>query len=276
MRWPRPRHCLAGVWLGLFSLYSGLAAAGSGLPEADRPERDPQPKIAIVIDDMGRDMASNRRVLNLPGPVACAFLPYEPHTSQLATQAHQRSHVVMLHLPMQTIHHQRLDRGAVTLDMTQKQLQQTLHDGLSRVPYAEGVNNHMGSLVTQHPGHMLWLMEALREQSHGLFFVDSRTTSRTVARQLAFEQGIPSIERDVFLDDSQDEDAILKQWRRLIRLAHRQGMAVAIGHPHPRTLKVLEDQLQKLDEQGVELVPITTLVEQQYARDSAWRLSLSR
>lgn len=265
-----------GIWLrgGLFLLLGlpGLAQAASGLPEAGREPGQPA-EIAIIIDDMGRQLAAGRRVLALPGPVACAFLPHAPHTDSLARAAHAHAREVLLHLPMQAMDSRRLDAGGLKLDMTQQAFLSTLEDNLGRVPHVQGVNNHMGSLLTRHPGHMLWLMQALREQ--GVFFVDSRTSRHTIARQIAREQAVPSIERDVFLDDDASLDAVRRQFERLVQLARRQGSAVAIGHPHASTLRVLEEALPRLAERDVRLVPVSRLVQQQYVRDSQWRLSLS-
>lgn len=265
------------IWLrgGLMLLLAVplLARAASGLPDS-RPKTAHQADIAIIIDDMGRRLDAGRRVVKLPGPVACAFLPFGRYTHTLATEAHGRDKAVLLHLPMQAMDSRALDAGGLTLDMTHQAFLATLKTDLAQVPYAQGVNNHMGSLLTRHPGHMLWLMQALRER-HGLYFVDSRTTKHTVARQIAFEQSVPSIERDVFLDDDQGVEAIRYQFHRLLKLARQQGSAVAIGHPHPTTLRVLEEELPRLAARGIRLVPLSQLVRQQYARDSEWRLSLS-
>lgn len=270
---PKPiRDWLSG---GIFLLLclSGVARAASGLPEAGKTPETPA-EIAIIIDDMGRQLTAGRRVIALPGPVACAFLPHGPYTDALARTAHVRDKEILLHLPMQAMDSRRLDAGGLRLDMTQRAFLSTLQDNLGRVPHVQGVNNHMGSLLTRHPGHMLWLMQALRDQG-GLFFVDSRTSRHTIARRIAREQAVPSIERDVFLDDDVSVEAVREQFARLLRLARQQGSAVAIGHPHASTLQVLEAQLPRLSEQGVRLVPVSRLVQQQYVRDSQWRLSLS-
>ncbi|WJW75552.1 divergent polysaccharide deacetylase family protein [Thiohalobacter sp. IOR34] len=231
------------------------------------------PRIALIIDDLGGRRAAGERVIALPGPVACSFLPYATHTPMLARQAHRAGKEVMLHLPMQAVEPRPLDAGGLTLDMNRRLFLQTLNDDLARVPHLAGINNHMGSLLTRHPGHMRWLMEALRRQP-GLFFVDSRTSRASVARRLAFEHGIPSLSRDVFLDAEPGGEAVRGQFRRLLQRARRQGFAVGIGHPYPDTLKALETLLPALAAEGVRLVPVSELVERQYARDSAWRLSL--
>ena len=229
-----------------------------------------QPIIAIVIDDMGKRMDVGQRVLALPGPVACAFLPRENHTFKLAEQANRHGREVLLHLPMDSVDGRPLDDGAVTLEMTKSQFVGTVLDNLRRVPHVIGVNNHMGSLLTRHPGHMRWLMEAMHRQDP-LFFVDSRTTTATVALQVAEENGIPGIRRNVFLDNSPDEKDIAFQFDRLVALAREQGSALAIGHPYPQTLAVLEQRLPQLGWQGVRLASVRELIERQQEGEHTWQ-----
>ncbi|HFD80073.1 MAG TPA: divergent polysaccharide deacetylase family protein [Gammaproteobacteria bacterium] len=232
--------------------------------------RTPLPAVSIVIDDMGKRLEPGERVLALPSGVACAFLPAARYTETLAERAHADGREVMLHLPMQSVDGRRLDRGAVTLDMTERQFDDTVRADLARVPYASGINNHMGSLLTRHPGHMAWLMKFMRTRGN-LFFVDSRTTAATVAYQLARENGIPATERRVFLDNQQDEGDIAFQFRRLLRLARKEGSALAIGHPHPATLSFLERALPRLGREGVRLVPVRTLIELQQEDRKTWQ-----
>jgi polysaccharide deacetylase 2 family uncharacterized protein YibQ len=175
---------------------------------------------------------------------------------------------------MQAVEHANLDPGGLTLDMTRQQVVQTILEGLNRVPHVSGLNNHMGSLLTRHPGHMSWLMEVLQERQD-LFFVDSRTTRQTVAQRLADEKGIPAVSRDVFLDYQPGEALIQTQFQRLLQLARKNGSALAIGHPHPATLKVLTRELSALEDHGVKLVPVSRLVQHRQERKSLWQLSLS-
>lgn len=236
-----------------------------------------QPGIAIIIDDLGYQQGAGSRVARLPGAIACAFLPHGPYTSALAREAHARHKEVMLHLPMQPVGDIPAGReaGVLTLDMTQQQFVRTLQANLNAVPHVSGLNNHMGSLLTQHPGTMAWLMQALGDQGD-LFFVDSRTTTATVARQLAGEYGIPSMSRSVFLDNEPDLWAVRAQFRQLLEIARREGTALAIGHPYPATLTVLEEELAQLAEQGIQLVPVARLIELQNERKLAWQAPLSR
>ena len=201
-----------------------------------------RPVIAIIIDDVGENLQYGRQAIDLPGPVAYSFLPYMAYVQPLAVMAHTRHKEVMLHLPMQAIDGRDIGPGGLTVDMTQHELIQTVTDDLNAVPYVEGVNNHMGSLLTQSPGTMLWLMREISKRGD-LFFIDSRTTDMTVAQQVANENQVPTLSRDVFLDDDMSTPAIAHQFRRLLAVARRQGWALAIGHPHPVTLAYLEKRL---------------------------------
>ncbi|MCO6412930.1 MAG: divergent polysaccharide deacetylase family protein [Thiogranum sp.] len=259
-----------GVWpVVLFTAF-----AITGLARAESTDNAP-PAISIIIDDMGKLIQAGRRVIALPGPVACAFLPKERYTGELANAAFQSGKEVLLHLPMDSVDGRRLDHGAVTLDMTERQFIARVQDNLASVPHVTGVNNHMGSLLTRHPGHMLWLMREMRQQQMPLIFVDSRTTVATVARRVAEENDVPSTDRNVFLDNEPDDERIAYQFRRLLKLARSQGTALAIGHPYPQTLAFLERELPQLKQQGVQLLPVRALIEQQQESERTWQASLS-
>jgi polysaccharide deacetylase 2 family uncharacterized protein YibQ len=242
-----------------------------------RSEVPPLPAISIIIDDMGKRLQTGQRVIDLPGPVACAFLPQAKHTSALADLAWLSDKEVMLHLPMESVHRRSLDAGALKLDMTEGQFRKTVQQNLAAVPHVTGVNNHMGSLLTRHPGHMLWLMRVLQGYGGGrLFFVDSRTTTATVARRAALESGVPSIDRKVFLDNELQSGAIAFQFQRLLKLARQEGVAVAIGHPYPQTLSLLERSIPQLQDYGIRLVPVSKLIQmQQHKGESTWQASWS-
>ena len=234
-----------------------------------------QPSIALIIDDLGNQYSHDSEAIKLPGPVTCAFLPYAPFSRSLAEQAYAGRKEVMLHLPMQAVNEEPREAGELTLDMTRLQFNQTLQGDLAAVPHASGINNHKGSLLTRHPGHMAWLMQDMERQS-GLYFVDSRTTVYTVARQLANEYRIPSIDRKVFLDNEQTTGAIQAQFRRLLDIARREGTALGIGHPHEETLAVLRQELPGLADYNIRLVTVSQLIEIEHRRKGVWQASLSR
>jgi polysaccharide deacetylase 2 family uncharacterized protein YibQ len=217
-------------------------------------------RIAVIIDDLGHVSRLADRVIALNGPVACAILPHTPYAGSIARQAHAAGKEVMLHLPLQAVaEYEATGLGTIKIDTTQAQLLRIFKSDIASIPHVVGVNNHMGSLLTQHPGHMNWLMGALKSRGD-LFFVDSYTTEASVALQIAREHGLPSTRRDVFLDNVQTHTAIDKEFQRLKRLARKRGSAVAIGHPYPVTLSYLESALPGLANEGIDLVSIGELV----------------
>lgn len=231
--------------------------------------------ISIIIDDIGPALQPGLRAIDLPGPVAFAFLPHTPHGPALAELAHAQGKEVLLHMPMQAIEDGPLGPGAVTLHMDRTEFVDAVRRALATVPHVSGVNNHMGSLLTRHPGHMTWLMQELKARGN-LFFVDSRTSAQTVAERMAHEQGVPALRRHVFLDHDPSPAAVAAEFDRLIALARRQGLAVAIGHPHAATLELLERRLPTLQALGVELIPLREMIARQQQEQEAWRALTAR
>ena len=240
----------------LLTICSGAAIAADSIIE-DVPER---PRIALIIDDLGYALTAGRRAIALPGPVAYAVLRDARRARVLGEHAAKQGKEVLLPLPLQAQNLQgRADPGALHLDMSRGQFAAAFAANLAAVPHVIGVNNHRGSLLTRHPGHMQWLMEEIRARN-GLFFVDSYTTANSVAMQMAAEAGVNAIRRDVFLDPDKSPQTVARQFERMKRLAHKRGFVVAIGHPYAATLDLLENELPKLAEQGIELVTISELV----------------
>lgn len=219
-----------------------------------------KPRIAIIIDDLGYQQEAGERVIALPGPIACAILPQTPLATELAVRANKAGKDVLLHLPLQPKEAlKRPDPGIIGPGASREELAQAFATNLSSVPHVVGVNNHRGSLLTQRSSHMQWLMEEIRRQG-SLFFVDSMTTHESVALQAAREAGVPATRRDVFLDPQPGPEVVTREFERLKDVARRTGFAVGIGHPLPATLSHLERELPKLEEEGFELVRITSIV----------------
>lgn len=247
----------AAVLLGLFWMTCGGAA-------------EPPPVIAIILDDLGNNLQAGRQALELPSEVTLAFLPHTPHAQILAEAAHKQGNVVMLHLPMESKPWHRLGPGGLTANMNREELLWVLAKGLEAIPFAAGVNNHMGSRLTARAEPMDWLMRDLGRRG-GLFFVDSRTTAQTVAWRKAAENEVPSTSRDVFLDNTRTLGSIRHQFNHLLETARNHGQAVGIGHPYPETLQVLAEVLPELAEADVELVAVTDLIESQKSRRQKWQ-----
>ena len=222
------------------------------------------PRIAIIIEDIGHSLVKGERAIALPAPVTLAVLPFTPYTAALAARARDAGKDVILHQPMQAMRSGRQERGTMTQAMDSTLLRKALRTSLARVPYAIGVSNHTGSLLTTSPTSMAWLMAEVHAQ--GLFFLDSRTTNETVAEQSARAAGVPIISRDVFLDHVVEPEAIAHQFDRALRLAERRGFAVLIGHPHDATLSLLERELPSLASRGFQLVPVRALVDSRITR----------
>ncbi len=210
--------------------------------------------MSIIIDDLGQSTERDSRTLALPGPVTMAIMPDTPHASEFARQAHKAGKTVILHMPMDPA----TGPYAWHPDIALPELARRLDAALAKVPYAAGINNHMGSRMTAQRGAMTWLMGEL--QRRHLFFVDSRTSAATVAAAEAQAQALGHVSRDVFLDDVRTTEAITTQLQQGVALAHRQGSAVLIGHPYPQTLQVLEQEMPRLRSQGIELVTLTQMI----------------
>jgi hypothetical protein len=224
-----------------------------------RPARTP--RLAIIIDDIGYADLVADQLRDLGIPVTGAVIPDAPYARQEAQRLHDYGLEEIIHLPMQpkdpANHHPR--DQFVLLDSSDDEIRALLRDAQARVPYARGLNNHMGSLLTSDPQAMRRVLELVREQ--GLFFVDSKTAPTTVAYALARQMKIRTAQRDVFLDDVQTYEYTSAQVRRLVELARQNGRALAIGHPFPSTLTALRDSLPWLKQQKVEIVFISQLLE---------------
>jgi len=223
------------------------------------PTVDNQPAITIIIDDIGFYLGRGHRALQLPGDLTYAILPHARHGRELAEMAHTLGKEVILHLPMQPEHNRRVDEGALSQIQTRQQFLGTLREDLRRIPYIRGVNNHMGSLLTQQNRQMHWLMQEL-SLHEGLYFIDSRTTPKSVGYQQAQRQGLASLRRNVFLDNDIDTAAINRQFIKLLSIARLRGTAVAIGHPYLQTLAYLENILPALPLLGIRLLPASELI----------------
>jgi polysaccharide deacetylase 2 family uncharacterized protein YibQ len=215
-----------------------LFFAGASLAES--------PRIAIIIDDLGYHLANGKRAIALPGAVSFSFLPGSPRARYLANQAHAAGKDVLLHLPLQASSSDpAIEPSEINLDMSQARVESEFSEALAAVPHVIGINSHRGSLLTRHPGHMMWLMQEIAKREQ-LFFIDSYTTHHSVALQIAEESGVEATRRDVFLDPDRSPETVAREFKRMKELARRRGQVVAIGHPYPSTLELLERELPRL------------------------------
>lgn len=217
--------------------------------------------VAIVIDDLGQDVKQAKEVLALPGKVTVAVLPGLAQSRSVAELAGQAGREVLLHLPMEPLkdHEKMRTPGTLSADMTPMAFLNTVSDDVVSVPGAVGVNNHEGSALTENKEAMKFLMAELKARN--LFFLDSLTNPKSVAYATAREFGMKAARRDVFLDNDSDPASIRKQLDELVDLARSHGKAIGIGHPHPVTLSELKKWLAETDAQGIEIVPVSRLMQ---------------
>ncbi len=227
--------------------------------ETKRPFKKGNPRITIIIDDMGMGK-STTNMLKLPkGNMTFSYLPYAPNLSEQTKRAAKAGHELMLHMPMQPLD-DGVDPGPGVLktDMNKDEFQSLLNKNLGNFKGYVGINNHMGSKLTQDTKSMKWVMDVLKKR--GLLFIDSRTIQTSVGAETAASFLVPYEERDVFLDHSADIDIIRKSLKQLENIALSNGHAIAIGHPRPTTIQALNEWLPTLKKKGITLVKISDVV----------------
>jgi hypothetical protein len=229
-------------------------------PKADVPPPAKGGEVAIIVDDLGRGTRSARQLLAIKQPVTFAILPIEAQAAEVARMAHAAGREVMLHVPMEPQGFPVVDPGddALLVNLPPAELHARLTALLGGVPHVAGINNHMGSRFTEDERSMTAVMAVLRQR--GMYFVDSLTSGNSVGTATARQAGVPSLRRDVFLDNVVEVAAIAHEIRRLAAKAARNGSAVGICHPYPETITALRQELPALARQGVKFVPVSTLL----------------
>lgn len=214
--------------------------------------------VVVIIDDMGMDRKRSYRAIDLPAPVTLAFLPYAPQLVQITTEAIKKGHELLIHVPMQPVD-SSLDPGPLSLrtDMTQASFDLALEKIMNSFGGYVGINNHMGSKMTQDKKFMDRVMETLKKED--LIFIDSKTIGASVAAQSASEHGLRYAERDIFLDHENTKEFVMESLDKLEQIAKRRGYAIAIGHPKDATLEGLQEWLPTIKKKGLTLVPVSKI-----------------
>jgi uncharacterized protein len=224
-----------------------------------------RPMIAVVIDDLGVDRKRSERVTTLPAPLTLAWMTYADNLRPITQAARQRGHELMVHVPMQP-QSESYDPGPDVLEvgLPTEEVRRRLRWGLSRFDGFVGINNHMGSRFTADRAGMNVVMDEIR--ARGLLFLDSVTTQKSVAPDLARQYGVPFAARHVFLDNEMTVSAVRGQLAKTEAYARKYGAAIAIGHPHDGTIEALAGWLPGLEAKGFVLVPVTTIVKREMGR----------
>ncbi|HHF6413362.1 TPA: divergent polysaccharide deacetylase family protein [Haemophilus influenzae] len=215
-----------------------------------------QSKLAIVIDDVGYHLKEDAAVFAMPREISVAIIPAAPYARVRNQEAKSQGRDILIHMPMQPISAIKIEDGGLHLGMSAAQVNDRVNTAKNIVRDAIGMNNHMGSAATANPQLMTYLMTALQEKH--LFFLDSRTIGKSVAGKIAKEQGVRSLDRHIFLDDSNEFADIQRQFKAAIHYARKHGTAIAIGHPRPNTIAVLQAGINNLPE-DIQLVGMGNL-----------------
>jgi polysaccharide deacetylase 2 family uncharacterized protein YibQ len=215
------------------------------------------PVIALIIDDIGPDRRESARALDLPSTVTLSLLPYAENIAKTAARARGLGHEIMIHLPMEPIGSEDPGPGALKTDMSPEDMSATLDKTFDAFEGPVALNNHMGSKATQDPALMHAVLQALK--ARGLFFIDSMTTGKSIGLQIAAEEQVTALARDIFIDDDPSPIAIERQLTATETFARKHGAVIAIAHPRAGSLDLIERWLAEVQRRGVVLVPVSEL-----------------
>ncbi|GMT41958.1 MAG: hypothetical protein IEMM0002_0369 [bacterium] len=221
----------------------------------------PQPRVAILIDDVGLKIRPVKKLLELEIPFTFAVLPGQPHSVDVARMINNAGYEIILHLPMEPENRSLHDpgKGALMLSQPEDEIRATVKKLIAATPGVVGMNNHMGSLFTKNEEKMRIVLEEVKEA--GLYFIDSYTTPESVALETARAMGVKSAARKVFLDNERDGQKIKSAIRRTMKVARRDGAVIAICHPYPETIKALSEMKHFIQQtSGVEPMFASSLV----------------
>lgn len=224
-------------------------------------QRDlPKGSLAIVIDDMGSSLKEVQDLVAINQPFTFAIIPGLPKAVPVAEYAHANGRDVIIHIPMEPQGYpaQRVESNALLMSSPPAVIEERVSRFIRDIPHAIGANNHMGSRFTENHAQMKPVISILK--SHGLFFLDSRTSPRSVAMTVAKEMGVRTASRSIFLDNEPSVDAVKRELEGAARQAAKRGGVIAICHPHPYTIQALRETIPKLAAEGTVFVKLSDLI----------------
>lgn len=214
------------------------------------------PKVAIIIDDAGHNLRAMENLLSLPVRFNIAVLPRLKYSKEIAETLNESGYEIMLHQPMEPKGAVNPGPGAIFTTMTEDEIVAVLEENFKTIPHLVGLNNHMGSKATSNQEIMETVLKTTK--ANQLFFVDSLTT-RSKVKEAAEVVGMKVPERDIFLDNELELEAIKQQMRKLKKIALKEGQAIGIGHFYPVTIQAIADVLPEFEEDGVQIVPVSKI-----------------
>lgn len=245
---------------------------GSLLLNSAHAER---PILALVIDDLGYSLEQAKKVLALPGEHTYAIIPATTYSDRIARLAADNGQEIILHMPMQSSTGASIETSALNEGMTENEIEQSVESMIREFPHIRGINNHMGSRLTEIGYIMRPVMETIKKINHKLYFLDSRTTPLSQAYQQALRAGVASLKRDIFLDFDHDNiESIAFQFNLWVRKGEENGVAIAIGHPHQNTIDLLAKKLPQVADK-YQFSTLSQLIESQQKEKKSWSTYLS-
>ena len=233
------------------------AKAASILPPKENAGGQVTGRLAIVIDDAGRDLDSQHIYEQMGIPLTLAVMPDQIHTRDAALSWRAHGLPVILHQPMESVSGIGMEPKVILTSMSDAAIRQMLRDSLSQLPEAIGINNHQGSKATIDARTMDIVMNELHH--HGLFFFDSHTNSTTAADKAAKTYGVPYVRNDLFVDNSASVSDICAMIQEGADRAKKKGTYIIIGHCRPHTVEAFRQMVPKLKAQGIEFVYLSSL-----------------
>ncbi|UCE78795.1 MAG: divergent polysaccharide deacetylase family protein [Nitrospiraceae bacterium] len=216
--------------------------------------KQPLPKIAVVVDDLGPNKRPVQSLLNSDAPLVFSILPHEAHSKWIADTAYERGHEIIAHIPMEAETEKKLGAGGLYTWMKADEIQEVLEKDVETIPHIIGISNHMGSAFTADEKAMDVLMAALKKRK--FVFLDSMTTQTSAGTIAARKHGVHLYKRNIFLDNKDDPAYIEQQWEKAVMIAKERGYAIVLAHPRKNTITFLEKTLRKND---VEFVTLSEL-----------------
>ena len=229
------------------------------IPSKETSSFDNTPMIAIVIDEMGLNQKRTNEIISLKYPLTTSFLTYSSKLDQQTAASIKSGHEIMLHVPMEASTSINVAPDVLTTDMSIDEIKNNFEIMLKKIKGIKGVNNHMGSKFTQDEERMKAIMETLQDKN--LFFLDSKNSTKSVAHNIAAKMNVKHASRNVFLDNSNDKEYILKQLELTKKIAAKKGYAIAIDHPKSQTYVALSEWLPQLEKQNFKLVHLSRIIE---------------
>ena len=205
--------------------------------------------LAFVIDDAGNNLRELEPFLRIEGPLTIAVLPGLPNSAEAARRIRASGKEVILHQPMEAVGGQNPGPGAIYSNMNAEQIRSILAKNIDEVGPVVGINNHQGSKITMNREIMEIILAFCAENN--IYFLDSRTTAETAAPAAARRLGMKIAERDIFLDNEQDKESMMRFLTSGLTRAQRNGNAIMIGHTwSPALAPLLAEQYPRLIIEG--------------------------